>query len=148
MKNSKPNSSPKNPHQPSPQGMDPITNQLTLQMLHALQLERLIWLMAREAAGAVVVDEASLNPLWDASYERVKMEDGKDHPTLLKITANALPEPSDTQIRKLAELLNGQPEEATPAALMQCGMSGFPPGYVTARLAPLVVCKDGKWGSV
>ena len=108
--------------------------------MHALQLERVIWLMAHEQGGAVVVDEAAINPLWTTKYERVK---GKE--TLLKVTADQLPEPTDSQLLKLVTLLNGQTEESTPEALMKVGMSGYPPSYVIARLAPFVQCRDGKW---
>lgn len=116
--------------------------------LQALQLERTIWLMANERGGEMVVDEAALNPLWTTNFARVEVEPGKNHPTLLRITATQLPEPTDGQIKKLADLLAGQPEEATPAALLQVGMSNYPSSYVVARLAPLVVCRDGKWGRV
>ena len=113
-------------------------------LMQALQLERTVWLMAKEHGGAMVVDEAALNPLWKTKFERVEMEE-KPHPTLLKITADQMQEPSDGQIQKLAGLLAGRGEEATPDALLQCGMSGFPPAYVCGRLAPLVQCRDGKW---
>ncbi len=115
--------------------------------MQSLQLERTIWLMAREHGGAIVIDEASLNPLWDIKYERVKVE-GKDHPSLLKITATQLPEPTDSQIKALADTLADQPEEATPQALLAVGLSNYPPSFVVARLAPLVVCRDGKWNRV
>lgn len=116
-------------------------------LLQCLQLERTIWLMAKEQGGATVVDEAALNPLWQTKFERVAV-DGKLHPTLLKITATQLPEPTDGQIRQLADALADQPEEATPAALLKVGMSGYPPSFVCARLAPLVACRDGKWSRV
>lgn len=113
-------------------------------MLQNLQLERTLWLMANEAGGAIVVDEAALNPLWDLKFERV----AGAAPTLLRITASSLQEPSDGQIRKLASLLAGQPEDRTPSALLECGMMSLPPSYVVSRLAPLVRCQDGHWKSV
>lgn len=116
-------------------------------MLQCLQLERTIWLMAAERGGAMVVDEVGLNPLWTTKYERVEV-DGKEHPTLLRITATQLPEPADGQIRALADLLAEQPEEATPSALLQVGLTGYPPAYICARLAPLVACRDGRWARV
>lgn len=127
--------------------MEQIQQQMTMLMMQALQLERTLWLMTKEHGGSMVVDEASLNPLWQTKFERVVV-DGKEHPTLLKITASQLPEPTDGQIKLLADALAGQPEEATPQALLQVGMSGFPPSYVVARLSPLVVCRDGKWNRV
>lgn len=147
MKNTNETSPKKNaPKQPQV-ALSPLEEQMSMTMLHALQLERTIWLMAAERGGAMVVDEAALNPLWQTKFERVEVE-GKQHPTLLKITATQLPEPNDGQIRMLADLLAGQPEEATPAALLQAGMSGYPPAYVIARMAPLVVARDGKWHRV
>lgn len=108
---------------------------------HCLQLERLIWLMAKEAGGAMVVDEASLDPLWSTKYDRIP----GGAATMLKVEAATLPEPTDTQLAKLASLLEGKSEESTPESLLQVGMSGYPPSYVVARLAPLVQCRDGKW---
>ena len=103
--------------------------------------------MATEQGGAMVVDEAALNPLWQTKFERVVV-DGKPHPTLLKIVADKLPEPSNSQIQMLADLLAGQPEETTPSALLQAGLSGYPPSYICARLAPIVVSRDGTWNRV
>lgn len=89
----------------------------------------------------MVVDEASLDPLWLTRYERVE---GAPQ-TMLKITASKLQEPSANQINRLAELLANQPEEATRDALLQVGLSNYPPAYVCSRLAPLVRCLNGKW---
>jgi hypothetical protein len=143
-----PKSKPKSPVKKQPPNLPPDLmqhiGQLTMQ---SLQLERTIWLMAKEHGGAMVVDEAALNPLWDLKYERVQVE-GKDHPSLLKITATQLPEPTDSQIKLLADELAGQPEEKTPEALLKAGMAGYPPSFVVARLAPIVVCRDGKWNRV
>lgn len=150
MKNSNPNSPAKNSpngRPPLPAAAGPLEEQMTMLMMQSLQLERTIWLMAAERGGAMVVDEATLNPLWQTKFERVVVE-GKPHPTLLRITATQLPEPTDGQIRQLADALAGQPEAATPAALLQVGMSGYPPSYVCARLAPLVVCREGAWARV
>lgn len=147
MKNSNVNLPKKNAPKQPPVALNPLEEQMTMTMLHALQLERTIWLMAAERGGAMVVDEAALNPLWQTKFERVDV-DGKQHPTLLRITATQLPDPSDGQIRLLADLLAGQPEEATPAALLQAGLSGYPPAYIIARIAPLVVARDGKWNRV
>lgn len=153
MRNQNPNSPAKNspPSNPQvPRSLGPVEEQmtmLTMLTMQMLQLERTIWLMATERGGVIVVDEAALSPLWQTTFERVEVE-GKPHPTLLKITATQLPDPTDGQIRQLADALAGQPEEATPEALLKVGMSGFPPAYVCARLAPLVVCRDGKWNRV
>lgn len=145
MNTSKPNSPPKKPQPPQvPRVLGSSEEQMTMLTAHCLQLERVIWLMAAKHGAAVEVDEAGLNPLWTTRYDRVP---GAAQ-TMLKITATQLPEPTDGQIVKLAELLAGQPEEATPSALLQVGMSGYPPSYVCGRLAPLVVCRDGKWAKV
>lgn len=133
MKNSEPKSQPKK--------LSPMEEQLTMLTTHCLQLERVIWLMAQEQGGAMLVDEANLNPLWTTKFDRVE----NSSTTLLKITADSLPEPTDSQLAKLARLLDGKSEESTPEALLQVGMSGYPPSYVVARLAPLVQCKNGKW---
>ena len=109
---------------------------------HALQLERIIWLMATDKGGAMVVDEASINPLWNTKYERVK-----DHKTLLKISAECLPEPTEKQFEKLAALLDGKPQAEITSALLQVGLSLYPPVYVMARLAPLARCVEGVWKS-
>lgn len=141
MSESKNKSLPKKPLTDAP--LNPAEQNLLQAMAHCHQLERTIWLMAREAGGAVVIDEASVNPLWDLKYERV---DG--HKTLLKISATELPEPTEGQIRKLAELLADKSEEATPTAVLECGLSMYPVSYVVARLAPLVRCRDGWWMTV
>lgn len=145
MNNEKKNSPPKKPVMPpGAKPLNEVEQHMTMLMMQNLQLERTIWLMAQKAGGHVVVDEAVLNPLWKADFDRVPGESQ----TLLKITASQLPEPTDAQIVKLAELLAEQPEEATPSALLQAGMSGYPPSYVCARLAPMVRCQDGKWQRV
>lgn len=138
MNAQKPKSPPNKPLTDGP--LNAVEQQLSSVMMHALQLERTIWLLAREAGGSMVIDEASVNPLWDLKYER-----GEGNKTLLKISAVELQEPSDTQIKKLADLLADQPEARTPSALLECGMSNFPAGYVVARLGPLVQCLDGIW---
>lgn len=138
MQKQKPNSPPKKPLTEAP--LNAIEQNMSMAMLHSLQLERTIWLLVRESGGSMVIDEASVSPLWDLKYERV---DGNQ--TLLKISAVELQEPTDTQIKKLADLLADQPEARTPSALLECGMSNFPAGYVVARIAPLVQCRDGIW---
>ncbi len=148
MNASKPKSPSKNSPPPMPES-EQILQEFSRLTMQSLQLERTIWLMAREHGGAMVIDEASLNPLWDIKYERVMVEGEKEnHPSLLKITATQLPEPTDGQIKALADALADQSEEATPQALLAVGLSSYPPSFVVARLAPLVVCRDGKWHRV
>lgn len=135
MKKSAPKSSPQQ------NAVNPIEEQISLMMLQQLQLERTIWLMANERGGEMVIDEAALSPLWMTKFNRVE---GASQ-TLLRITASQLQEPTDSQIKRLADLLADKPEEATPQALLESGLSNYPPSYVVARLAPLVQCRDGKW---
>lgn len=138
MSESKNKSLPKKPLTDAPMGA--LEQNLMQAMAQSFQLERTIWLLVREAGGAVAIDEASINPLWDLKYDRVE-----GHKTLLKISATDLPDATEGQIRKLAELLADKPEAATPSALLECGLSAYPASYVIGRLAPLVVCSDGWW---
>lgn len=135
-------SPPKKPLTDAP--LNAIEQNMAMSVMQMLQLERTIWLLAHEAGGSVVVDEASMHPLWDVKYERIE---GASK-TLLKITAVELPEATEAQIRRLADLLADQPEARTPSALLEAGVAHFAPSYIVARLAPLVQCRDGVWKKV
>lgn len=116
-----------------------VQQTMTLLTTQLVQLQRTVWLMAREAGGAMVIDEASMDPLWDLKYERVK-----GNPTLLKVEAAMLPEPTPEQITKLADRLRGT-SKPPGDEMMNVGLVDYPFAYVVGRLSPLIVIHQGQW---
>lgn len=116
-----------------------LTEALTMMAAQALQFQRTIWLMAKEAGGVMTIDEAEMNPLWQIKYNR---PEGSQ--TRLTIKAEAMPEPTEEQIRTLAGSLLGK-KNALHEEAQVVGLHNYPGSYIMGRLAPLVVNNNGTW---
>lgn len=108
-------------------------------LIQLQQMQRTVWLMAKTAGGEMTMDEAEMNPLWQIKYNR---PDGSQ--TRLTIKAETLPEPTEKQIKTLAERLIGK-QRALHEEALGVGLDSYPAAYIIGRLSPFAVQHDNTW---
>lgn len=110
-----------------PKKLSPQEEMMTVLVSQNLQYQRTVWMLVQAAGGEVTIDEAQMNPLWNIKYHR-----DKEHPTKLTIKAEQLPEPTEHQLRTLAErvLLNEKPIHVEA---LQVGLQDYPGSYIYGR---------------
>lgn len=113
---------------------------LALVMLNQqkLMLSRIVWLLVSQLGGQAIVDEHSINPLWQTHSEPTK-----DNPPKLKITAEKIPEPTPEQLDQLTEMLRGT--DKLLAEEMATLKMPHPYAYIEKALLSRVVLRDKHW---
>lgn len=107
-------------------------------VMEVIQLRRTLWLTVKEAGKPVVVDETLCHPLWQMKC--VRIAEGK-----VELRADQLPDPTEDQLTKLAEVLHGS-KTPLDEAMKQTDLSSYPPFYVHMLLMKKVVQADsGYW---
>lgn len=103
-----------------------------------MQHRRTLWLILKQLGPSVIVDENECHPLW--RMKSTRMDDGK-----LRLEAIQLPEPTDEQLKRLDDILNGTRMELQ-AAMEQTELKDHPPQYIEMRLRDRVrMAETGYW---
>ena len=108
-------------------------------VMEIIQLRRTLWLVVSQMAEkTVAVDEMACSPLW--RMKATRMEDGR-----MQLEATTLPEPTEEQLKVLAETLEGS-RAGVGDAMNHTELRDHPPAYVEKCLKGLVIRQpDGYW---
>lgn len=106
-------------------------------IMEVMQLRRTLWLVLKQS-GPMTLDESQCHPLWRMKASRT--DDNK-----VQLEAVQLPEPTDEQLKKLDDILNGTRMELQ-AAMDQTELKDHPPQYIEMRLRDRVrLAETGYW---
>lgn len=106
-------------------------------IMEIMQLRRTLWLVLKQS-GPMILDESQCHPLWRMKASRT--DDNK-----VKLEAVQLPEPTNEQLTKLTDILNGTRMELQ-AAMEQTELKDHPPQYIEMRLMDRVrMAETGYW---
>lgn len=120
-----------NPQRPklSPQEEAQLKMALELQ-----QLRRVLWLVVNSLPDKTVkLDESAIPPLWQLAGKRPETE----NQSILQLTAETIPEPSEEVIQRLAKHLKGTGLHLAEV-VDKFNLANYPVGYVELRLVPYV----------
>lgn len=116
-----------------------MSRALEAAMIRQRQLQKFVWTLVRLAGGEIVIDEATIDPLWDLTYSQV--EESK---TALRVTAGKLLEPTSAQIAELARRLVGTAKNPVEEAAM-LGFVDYPLSYWSECLKTHLDFTDKIW---
>lgn len=121
--------------------MKEMEEALRNRILHCLQLERIIWLLADSLPDkALTVDLRQTNPLWTLKFSNPDAS----LPHFVRFTAAILPDPTPEQLDALAALLMGT-STAIENVQDKVDLPVHPSPYLHEKLSSRITLEKGIW---